>query len=90
MIPQAVMVSLKKGRPTRPSRSAPSSPTGGKAKPGQAFFMAKHSTAKLETWHIGVMTHGFDKACPGDVTNTIVAITPDKVELTHCLFIHWL
>jgi hypothetical protein len=81
MAPQCILTSLKQARTACTSRSAPSSPTGGKTKSGQAFFMAKHSTSKLETWHIYVMTKGFDAACPGDVTNTIIAIAPDKVKL---------
>jgi hypothetical protein len=40
-------------------------------------------TSKLETWHICVMTKGLDAACPGDATNTIIAIAPDKVRLAH-------
>ncbi|KIM81798.1 hypothetical protein PILCRDRAFT_490604 [Piloderma croceum F 1598] len=79
MAPQDILTSLKQARPASHSRSAPSSPAGGKTKYGQAFFMAaKHSASKLETWHICVMTKGFDAACPGDVTNTIIAIAPDK------------
>lgn len=83
MVPQDILASFKQARAASHFRSAPSSPTGGNTKSGQAFFLAKHSASKLETWHICAMTKGFDAACPGDVTNTIITIAPDKVKPAH-------